>query len=408
MNRQEYCTPPRWWPPRLNRAIVAGTRGIRRRRMQLFGKFSHVAVKGLDRLQEVVNADCGLMITANHSEHYDSEAIYAALDKINTPTYIMTAWQIFGNCSWWQQQLVAGIGCFSVNREGSDRAALKQAIAILRKEKYPLLIFPEGDIYHTNDRIRSFRDGMGAIAMSAARKATRPVKIMPSTMKFWYIQDPRPSLRKVLTRLESRLVLRPERKWPLLNRVARLGEAALTIKEIEYLGDRNDDCLGNRLQFLINHILNSLEERYGGLPEEHRIPDRVQALRQTIIPLIDAEKSLSENARMDFLSQCELGMEDLFTVIQLYSYPADYLDGDPSIERIAETVIKLEEDIEQPRLATLHGRRMVDIRFGEPITVEQTKSKDAAPMLALTENVRREMQSLIDESIKERPAHAVG
>ena len=38
-------------------------------------------------------------------------------------------------------------------------------------------------------------------------------------------------------------------------------------------------------------------------------------------------------------------LEDLFLVVQLYSYPGDYVAEKPSIERMAETLDKLEEDV---------------------------------------------------------------
>jgi len=40
-------------------------------------------------------------------------------------------------------------------------------------------------------------------------------------------------------------------------------------------------------------------------------------------------------------------MDDLFFVIQLYSYPGDYVAERPVIERIAETLDKFEEDVLQ-------------------------------------------------------------
>ncbi len=56
--------------------------------------------------------------------------------------------------------------------------AMKTAVDIMQNRPHPLVIFPEGDVYHTNDRIMPFRDGAAAMALMAARKAERPVVII--------------------------------------------------------------------------------------------------------------------------------------------------------------------------------------------------------------------------------------
>ena len=38
-------------------------------------------------------------------------------------------------------------------------------------------------------------------------------------------------------------------------------------------------------------------------------------------------------------------LEDLFLVIQIFSYPGDYVRLNPTVERVAETLMKCEEDI---------------------------------------------------------------
>ncbi len=45
------------------------------------------------------------------------------------------------------------VGAFSVYREGMDRDALKCAIQILVDARRPLVLFPEGVISRSNDRL---------------------------------------------------------------------------------------------------------------------------------------------------------------------------------------------------------------------------------------------------------------
>ena len=90
-------------------------------------------------------------------------------------------------------------------------------------------------------------------------------------------------------------------------------------------------------------------------------------------------------------------MDDVFLVMQLYSYPGDYLiEGEPSIERLAETLDKFEEDILEQELPTLRGERNIEIRFGEPITVNsERKGRDAVS--TLTDAMCGSVQSLVDD-----------
>jgi hypothetical protein len=68
-------------------------------------------------------------------------------------------------------------------------------------------------------------------------------------------------------------------------------------------------------------------------------------------------------------------MEDLFFAIQLYSYRGDYLTERPRIERVAETLDKLEEDLLEQPYPTVRGKRRVVVRFGPPLPVPQPRDK---------------------------------
>jgi hypothetical protein len=87
-------------------------------------------------------------------------------------------------------------------------------------------------------------------------------------------------------------------------------------------------------------------------------------------------------------------MEDLFFAMQLYSYRGDYLAHNPSIERLAETIDKFEEDVLGLDYPTVRGDRRVTIRFGEPIELAPGKSdRNAAE---LTKRMQSAVQSQID------------
>ena len=372
------------------------TRGYRRWKLRSQQHIAAIQVSGREHLLDALTRDDGVLITPNHAAHYDSAALYIAADEMRTPLYYMTAWQVFGMASRWERFLMQRLGCFSIDRESADRKAFKQAVNILTHESSPLVIFPEGDIYHTTDRVTPFRDGAAAVAMSAARKASRRVVVVPCGIKFWYVDNPTDKLHKVMTRLDERLSFRPQEDRSLKERIRRFAEAQLALKEIEYLGVTQEGELVARINGLAESILEAMSAKYTVKSVSKDIPDRVKDLRQKIIGVLDELKTKGPLDNSHHLMALSRDMEDLFFVMQLYSYPGDYLSGSPSIERLAETIDKFEEDVLQKDIPSLRGRRRVEIRFGPPLEVpKENAGRGFASQL--THSMHRAVQDILDE-----------
>jgi hypothetical protein len=83
--------------------------------------------------------------------------------------------------------------------------------------------------------------------------------------------------------------------------------------------------------------------------------------------------------------------------MQLFSYPhEDYLAGHPSVERLAETLDKLEEDVLKVQTAGVRGPRKAVITFGEPVLVtpDQRPRRDA---LAVSRELQFRVQDLLNQ-----------
>jgi hypothetical protein len=61
-------------------------------------------------------------------------------------------------------------------------------------------------------------------------------------------------------------------------------------------------------------------------------------------------------------------LADVHLALQLYSYPGDYIAPNPTIERMAETIDKFEEDL--GGVATIKGKRTAHVSLGEPLDVK--------------------------------------
>lgn len=390
MNQQPYATPPRSWEPRMTPWMVRAWYPLMRREMFRVAKISQVEVHGLEHVKSALDSGAGIMITPNHSFHYDSYVLGHAAQQVGRPFHFLTAWQVFAMSTPFQQWVMQRHGCYSIDRESADLGAFKRSVEILRSHPCPLAIFPEGDIYHTNDRVMPFREGAAAIALSAAKRADRPIVAIPAALRSSYIDDPMPGLLELMSRLEQAVHWRPRPDMPLTDRIYRFAEGLLALKELEYLGQPQSGMVPQRTRSLANRILEEKEQRFGLKPQSDAIPERVKELRRQFIKQL-------ERPDLDAKSyeQLKRDMEDLFFVIQLYSYPGDYVAETPSIERIAETLDKFEEDVLKVSYPKSRGRRKATATFGEPIPIAAERgARDA--VAELTTRLEQGVQVLLN------------
>jgi hypothetical protein len=354
-------------------------------------RIEDIDIRGLGNLEKATAENAGVMITPNHSGHADPVIVYSAAEATRNPFYFMCAWQIFNKTNHFRRFLFRTHGCFSVDRDGSDMRAFRKAVDILQNERNPLVVFPEGEVYHTNDRVTPFRDGAAAMALTAAKRAKHPIYVVPCAIKYVYASDPMEELVELMNRLEKQIIWRPTPDVPLPERVYRLGQGLLSLKEIEYLGQAQTGTLKDRINSLSNKILSDLETRYITKPSAASIPERVKSVRREIIKMLE-----DENAPAVDTEQTKIDLDDLFVVIQLFSYPGDYVSDEPSIERLAETLDKFEEDIFNLPAATIRATRKVILSFGEPVLVERQKGKNNAAS-ELTETIEQSVQHLLND-----------
>lgn len=364
---------------------------LMRREMYRVAKITQIDVLGQEHVRKAIDSGAGILITPNHSFHYDSYVLGHAAQQIGRPFHFLTAWQVFAMSTPFQQWVMQKHGCFSIDRESADLGAFKRSVEILRTHSCPLAIFPEGDIYHTNERVMPFREGAAAIALAAAKRANRPIVAIPTAIRCHYLDDPMPGLLDLMSRLETANHWRPRPDLPLTVRIYRFAEGLLALKELEYLGRTQSGTVVERTRLLANLVLQEKELRFGIKSPSDSTPERVKELRRQFIQQLE-RPDLDDVGH----NQLQRDMDDLFLVIQLYSYPGDYVAENPSIERIAETLEKFEEDVLKVAYPKSHGRRRASVLFGEPIPVAAERGQRDA-VADLTSRLEQNVQSLLNQ-----------
>ena len=145
------------------------------------------------------------------------------------------------------------------------------------------------------------------------------------------------------------------------------GELMLTIKEKEKFGRsfENEGDLPTRIARLTEALLARHEQTYlDRSPSAETVALRVKALRRKLFELWTDENGDADTRRL-----AREALDDVQLALQAYSYPGNYISEKPNIERMAETIEKLEEDLDG--YARPKGRRRARVVFGQPIDLSQ-------------------------------------
>lgn len=338
-------------------------------------RIERIEEQGFARVRELGEDGHSLMLAPNHSDHSDPHVIMELASRHGMRPYFMGAREIFevSAIAAWALQ---GMGVFSVNRDGPDLSAIKTAISLIERGTDPLVIFPEGEIYHHHRRLDPLNEGVASILLKGAARLTGGKKafLVPVGLRFFHDPGVVETFRDRLSRLEDRIGWTPKPAMPADDRVIRLATGVLALKETEYLGLAGTGGIQQRLSQLCDNLLTEVETRY---PKDARAatpPERVRALRYRIRRrLLDAENPPSSADRETLLDD----LDRVFTALQAHSYIGDYLLGDPTTDRRAEMIMKLEEDL--LGFPTYPVARTAKVSAGEPIPVSDLLASGGIP-----------------------------
>lgn len=331
-----------------------------------------VQLLGVEHLRASMQAGHGIMLTPNHARPCDPMVLGHLATALDTSFHIVASRHLFEQ-SRLQTFLLRRAGAFSIYREGMDREALKCSIQILTEARHPLVLFPEGVISRTNERLNHLMDGTVFIARNAAkqRAALQPpgtVVIHPVAMRYFFEGNIATALAPVLERIERRLSWRPQSDKSLQDRIYKVGDALLTLKEIEYFDAPQTGELHARLTALIDHLLVPLELEWLKSKRDKDVVGRVKNLRAAILPEMIAGE-ITETERRRRWQQ----LADIYLAQQLNFYPPDYFTPEPTPEKLLETVERFEEDLTDQ--VTIHRPIRAVIAVGDAIPVPPTRER---------------------------------
>ncbi len=394
--------PYRFFPPKRN-ALVAWLIGQNNcwHRLPKVLKVDRIEVSGVEALRSKLNRQGRgrdrVLFLPNHPTHADAAIFIEALRQAGVSTQMMAAYDVFLRSrfdAWVMQKM----GAFSVDREGSDQRAMKQASAVLARGKHALTIFPEGNVYLRNDQVTPFNDGAAFLAIRAAKELSKHnirVMAVPVSIKVTHLTDCRAAVSGLLDGLAGLLELAVKPTSPPRDTLVQVGTAALR-RNLRQRGLDAPDTLD--LAELIEHsagaVLNDLEAKLTTQPKDGTsLIDRVRTARRVIHEVRTDENRVADHAAaLTWADQAMLAF-------RIVSYLPGYVAESPTLDRISETIEKLAEDVRREMIEPIATRRAL-VRFNEPIPLDRyigEGKRGRAAIRELTADSEAAVQRGLDE-----------
>jgi len=354
----------------------------------------------VERLQASLDAGYGVLIAPNHCRLCDPLTFSCITRVVKRNMHAMASWHLFKQ-DWFMQFMLRRMGAFSVYREGTDRQAIDTAVNILVDGKRPLVVFAEGAISRHNDVLMPMMDGTAFIARTAAKRREKlgvpgGIVVHPIAIRYFFRGDLEATVTPVLEEIESHFSWYPQHDKSIVQRLQQIGQALLSLKEIEYLGGARSGDFYQRVEGLIQEVLTELERQWGVKDSGEGVVSRVKNLRTLIVPDMVKNNISAEERRRRWkqLAAC-------YYVQQMSHYPRHYVRTGKNIpEHILETVERFEEDFtDQLRV---HGPFHVVVEVGEAIPVDSRRDRAAQtdPVMA---GIRSQLAEMLAALAKESP-----
>ncbi len=352
-----------------------------------------VECRDVELLQASLDAGNGVLIAPNHCRMSDPLTLNPIVQKTKRYMHAMASWHLFKQDGF-SRFMLRRMGAFSVYREGVDRQAINTAVDVLVDGKRLLVVFPEGAVSRHNDQLMPLMDGTAFIARTAAKRrqklnAPGGVVVHPVAIRYFFRGDLMATVAPVLEEIESHFSWYPQRDKPLIPRIQQVGQALLSLKEIEYFGDARTGDFYERVDQLIEDELAKLEEEWNVKNTNEGVVSRVKNLRAVILPdMVNNNISAEERQRRwKQLTAC-------YYVQQMSHYPRNYVrTSEPNIpEHILETVERFEEDFTD-RLSQ-HGPFHVVIQVGQAIEVAARRDR-STPTDPVMESIRTQLTDML-------------
>lgn len=363
-------------------------------------RISEITLGGeTDMVRESMAKGDRLLFSINHPTHSDAQVLTEIHRRLGVPSCFMAAYDVFLRsrfCAWSMQRM----GNFSIDREGSDRKAMSAAIKVLTDGDRALNIYPEGNVFLTNDRLAPFLDGAAFIALKAqAALDGSEVKVVPVSVKYTHLTAPRETVTARLQQLGNDSGYEFPKGSTDDPVSAVLGVGCHVLGKLlgrhgfADMGPPDHSSLHERLRLWTDGLVADVEKGLGiSPPADHALPARISKVRSTIHQIRTDPDS---GAHPEIAGLAERAI----LALRIHGYQQPYLTERPTIDRYDETVERIAEDFHSRAMPRTGPRRAMAL-IHPPLSVrsflEEAHGKMRGAIPALTEAMTDAVQSGVD------------
>ena len=412
---REFCDDPyQYVEPRPSR-LITWLAGLYNRFHYMPGprhRIKSLVIENAEEVKRALKQSAGrLLIVVNHPSQSDPPIMYETFRRLRVRSFYMSAYDLFlrNKFDGWVMQHV---GVFSIDREAMDKRGMKQSMATVVDGKFALTVFPEGYVYRQNDRVTPFSEGTALIGMRSQRQMGKdaPVLVLPVAIKVTHLHDQRSYFTEALDKLASEVNTRFDPKRSLHEEVVRIGRALLRLqmKGFGHVPPAEEDApagLSAYLESIAGGIVGRLESEIGLKTDPDDIMlDRVKRVRRHIHTVrLQAE----DRTRID---EVDRWSDEILLAFRILTYANNYLAEKPTIDRLGETLERLQED-HYSRAFDAYGERAAMVRFCPAIDLstylDSYRSGARETIRDLTKRFESSVQNGID-ALNEKNPHPGG
>lgn len=388
--------PYRYFPPRYSRVW---SRLLlyhnRTRHLPQSRRIEAVQLRGEDRLRQAMRPGDRLLFLPNHPTHADAAILLESLRQIGERSLMMAAYDVFlrGLAT---RFIMQRMGAFAVDRDGSDARPMKQAMKTLEDGRFALTLFPEGNVYLTNDRVTPFMDGAAFIALRTQQtlmKSDTRVLAVPVSIKATHTTNARELIAQRFRPLAAQLGVEADLKSSPVEALVAVGGTALhrNLKQ-RGLDVPEAESLAALVPAAAGRVLERLETKLDLTPKpKDALFDRIRAARRVIHEVrTDPKRAVDHAAAATWADEAMLAF-------RIASYPVGYAAEKPTLDRVGETVEKLEEDM-LTKMPEPVADRHATVMFNEPIDLRGYLA-DGAKLRAATRQFTSDCEASVQAGL---------
>ncbi|MFN3604762.1 MAG: lysophospholipid acyltransferase family protein [Leptonema sp. (in: bacteria)] len=354
--------------------------------------------------------DSRMIYCSNHPTNSEPVVAYYVANTMGTRFNYMASRQVFDWANGFVGKVIQNVGAFSVLAGTSDRESLRTARKILTEPKGKLALFPEGEpVSGENDHLMPFQNGIAQLSFWAYEDLKKEnieddIILLPVFVKYIYKGTEaqiKGELHQSLQRIEKALQIDPKNK-NLLRRFLTIGRVLLENAEKEYqITPEVDKGWDYRIGRIRHQILDNIAEKLNiqGYKKESHAIDKLRY----VLAILEMKEVNFPDPRLPEITQKELewAKKEATKAYSFITTNTEYLISYPTAERMYEWLKHFEEYMfkeSKPR------PRKAIVRFEKAISIknyyEEYKTSKKSAIKKVTEELRRKIQILLEESLK--------